>query len=65
VTWYRWRWWRVAWTHRSDGAWCALDDRGYWVRLVRGLYVLTERNRFPPTGSGGTTDAPQGAGGGI
>jgi len=42
VSWYAWRWWRVAWSVAADGT-TRSDDRGEWLRLFGKLWILIDR----------------------
>lgn len=39
MNWYRWRWWRLAWTRKTDTSKSKKrDPKGRWVRIWHGLY---------------------------
>jgi hypothetical protein len=42
MTWYVWKWWRLALADSST-AHHATDADGTWARVVGGFYVLTRR----------------------
>jgi hypothetical protein len=43
MTWYEWKFWRLAWAPWGSTADSAMDDDGRWKRVVSGLFVLTWR----------------------
>lgn len=47
MTWYAWRWWRLAWTAGNDRRRGSVREHGRrWVRVGRGLYWRTGPRRL-------------------
>ena len=48
MTWYKWIWWRFAWSYNQHSE--TTDGKGRWVHLAKGLYVLASRRVAYPVG---------------